>query len=71
MTGLAVDVLSAKSVVRRMESGRKPESAVSVSSATPVSTGWYTDLKRWSGIRLVVEAKFETGKPEKYNQHGL
>ena len=43
--GLAVDVLSAKSVVRRMESGRNPESAVSVRSATPVNTGWYTDLK--------------------------
>ena len=44
MMGLAVAVLRAKSVVRRMESGRKPERAVRMSRATPVSTGWYTDL---------------------------
>ena len=44
ITGLAVDVLSAKSVVRRMESGRKPERAVRRRRATPVRTGWHTDL---------------------------
>ena len=44
ITGLAVVVLSAKSVVRRMESGRNPERAVRMRRATPVSTGWYTDL---------------------------
>ena len=55
--GLAVAVLRAKSVVRRMESGRNPERAVKMSRATPVSTGWYTDL-RWLGRSI-----HEMGKP--------
>ena len=40
MIGFAVAVLSAKSVVRRMESGRNPERAQRMRRATPVRTGW-------------------------------
>ncbi len=45
MVGLEVAVVRAKSVDRRMERGRNPESAAKINRATPVRTGWKTDLK--------------------------
>lgn len=52
MVGLAEVVLRAKSVERRMERGRKPERDVSISNATPVRIGWYTDLGEKDNVFL-------------------